>query len=376
MRWDIFCTVIDNFGDIGITWRLARQLVAEQGQSVRLWVDDLNSFQRLCPGIDPILSSQVQAGVEVRHWRTPFGDVEPAEVVVEALACRLPDSFECAMATRKPVWINLEYLSAEDWVVGCHALPSPHPRLPLTKYFFMPGYLPHTGGVLKEAWLIARRDAFQNHRESIDAFWLRLGLPDRLPGELRVSMFCYESHAIAGLLASWSDGKTPVRCLVPIGKSTVGVAGFLDRATVSEVDTYQLGALTVHVLPMLEMDDYDCLLWASDCNFVRGEDSFVRAQWAGKPLVWQAYRQQEQAHWPKIEAFLALYGVGLEQSAADALCQFWRAWNADNPTELAWPDFWHYQARYAEHASQWQIKLESIGDLASKLVKFCKEKTE
>ena len=28
VTWDIFCSVVDNFGDIGVTWRLARQLVA------------------------------------------------------------------------------------------------------------------------------------------------------------------------------------------------------------------------------------------------------------------------------------------------------------------------------------------------------------
>ncbi|WP_187492385.1 elongation factor P maturation arginine rhamnosyltransferase EarP, partial [Pantoea agglomerans] len=24
VTWDIFCTVVDNYGDIGVTWRLAR----------------------------------------------------------------------------------------------------------------------------------------------------------------------------------------------------------------------------------------------------------------------------------------------------------------------------------------------------------------
>ena len=44
LAWDIFCTVIDNYGDIGICWRLARQLRVDDGQRVRLWVDDLTSF--------------------------------------------------------------------------------------------------------------------------------------------------------------------------------------------------------------------------------------------------------------------------------------------------------------------------------------------
>ncbi|MBY0444112.1 MAG: elongation factor P maturation arginine rhamnosyltransferase EarP, partial [Burkholderiales bacterium] len=39
VRWDIFCRVIDNYGDIGVCWRLARQLSFEHGFAVRLMVD-------------------------------------------------------------------------------------------------------------------------------------------------------------------------------------------------------------------------------------------------------------------------------------------------------------------------------------------------
>ena len=149
---DIFCNVIDNYGDIGVCWRLARQLAHEQGIAVRLWVDDLSSFHRLCFEVDAAQEQQVCLGVEVRHWTDFFPRVEPAHLIIEAFACQLPTSYIEAMAaqTRQPVWINLEHLSAEDWVAGCHGLPSPHPSLPLTKYFFFPGFTPDTGGLLLE----------------------------------------------------------------------------------------------------------------------------------------------------------------------------------------------------------------------------------
>lgn len=140
-RCDIFCAVVDNFGDIGVCWRLARQLVAEHGYAIRLWVDDLASFARICPQIDPTAPVQSVAGVEVQRWdRTFAGGVTPADVVVEAFACALPECYVAAMAAcpARPVWINLEYLSAEPWVDGCHAMASPHPRLPLVKHFFFP----------------------------------------------------------------------------------------------------------------------------------------------------------------------------------------------------------------------------------------------
>ena len=141
-RWDIFCNVVDNFGDIGVCWRLARQLAAEHALAVRLWVDDLASFRRINSSIDPNLQEQMSHGVTIRRWSKPFGAVEPAEVVIETFGCEVPYAYAAAMADRatKPAWINLEYLSAEAWVTGCHALPSPHPRLPLTRYFFFPGF--------------------------------------------------------------------------------------------------------------------------------------------------------------------------------------------------------------------------------------------
>src|SRR5674476_149292 len=122
IRCDIFCNVIDNYGDIGVCWRLARQLASEHGLAVRLWVDDLGSLVKLCPEADATLDSQRCRGVEVGLWSKNFPGVQPADLVIEAFACKLPDSYIEAMAVQaqQPAWVNLEYLSAEDWVGGCH----------------------------------------------------------------------------------------------------------------------------------------------------------------------------------------------------------------------------------------------------------------
>ncbi|WP_010091852.1 elongation factor P maturation arginine rhamnosyltransferase EarP, partial [Burkholderia ubonensis] len=160
---DIFCTVVDNFGDIGVCWRLARQLAHEHGWQVRLIVDDLRTFARLLPGVEPDALRQTADGVVIEHWHAEVGDaIEIADVVIEAFACELPGPYLAAMARRerRPVWINLEYLSAEDWVADFHLRPSPHPRYPLVKTFFFPGLSAGTGGVLKERGLDARRAAF------------------------------------------------------------------------------------------------------------------------------------------------------------------------------------------------------------------------
>lgn len=374
LHWDLFCTVIDNYGDIGITWRLARQLVREHGLHVRLWVDELTSFHALRPEIDPARPAQWLDGVEVRLWTKPFPEVAPADVVVEAFGCELPGNYLAAMARRdpRPVWINLEYLSAEDWVSGCHALPSPHPRLPLTRWFFFPGYRARTGGVLREAGLLEDCRAFQASAQ--DAFWEGLGLPARQGEELRVSLFGYENRAVPGLLGQWAAGTVPVRCLVPAGRILEDVAHFFQRADVPHGQVLGRGQLTVHCLPMLAQDRYDRLLWACDCNFVRGEDSFVRAQWAGRPLVWQAYRQEGEAHWPKIRAFLDLYCDGLPDVAATDLRALWTSWNAEDALSLDWQAYWRHRAALQAHARDWVGRLDALGDLASNLVHFCQEK--
>lgn len=163
--WDLFCRVVDNYGDIGVCWRLARQLVQEHGHTVRLWVDDLRAFERLCPAVDTAAAAQRVSGVDIRRWSDDAGvaallaedaHAAPHDVVVEAFACDIPEPMlqrmaDAARQGRAPIWINLEYLSAEDWVATHHAMQSPHPRLPLVKHFFFPGMARGTGGVLREA---------------------------------------------------------------------------------------------------------------------------------------------------------------------------------------------------------------------------------
>jgi uncharacterized repeat protein (TIGR03837 family) len=372
--WDIFCTVVDNFGDIGVCWRLARQLVREHGCEVRLWVDQLEALARMAPEVDPRRDAQRQAGVDIRRWSTPFPEVAPHEVVVEAFACHLPQPFVHAMARRAPapMWINLEYLSAEDWVAGHHALSSPHPSLPLVKHFFFPGFGVDTGGLLREAGLLQRRAAFQQDAAARHAFWARLGLPQPAPGELRISLFAYENAATGELLQAWADHDGPVCCLVPEGRVLPQVAAFFGTPALTPGQAARRGRLTVHALPFLAQDRYDQLLWACDFNFVRGEDSFVRAQWAGRPFVWHIYPQGDEAHWAKLNAFLAIYSAQLAPDAATALSGLWQAWNRQAGAARAWQACQPHLATLGRHARDWAQRLGAHGDLASSLVQFCR----
>lgn len=387
VRWDIFCRVIDNYGDIGVCWRLARQLVAEHGIAVRLWVDDVASLQRICPAVDANLEVQNCRGVEVRRWTESFPDLVPAAVVIEAFGCELPENYVAAMVSPrtqfadhaqsrlslareqevKRAWLNLEYLSAEQWVEGCHGLPSPHPYLPLTKYFFFPGFTAATGGLLREHGLLAQRDALQHSPAEL---WDHLGLPPPISHETTVSLFCYDSAPIENLLNAWAASTMPVRCLLPEGKALEQIASWAGRTCLVAGDSVQRGNLVLNVIPFMPQENYDLLLWACDCNFVRGEDSFVRAQWAARPLIWQIYPQQDNVHQVKLNAFLDRYCQGLAEEAAAAWRTFHQNWNSGG--HLDWNNFWQHRAVLQRHAVAWAKQLAQIIDLASNLVSFCK----
>ena len=140
LHWDIFCQVIDNYGDIGVTWRLARNLVRQYHQQVRLFVDDLETFRRLRADVATDRAQQQIDGITIVHWQPGLACDPSADVVIEAFACELPTAWLTAMqeAERPPVWINLEYLSAEDWVEDCHLMTSISPATGLKKVFFFP----------------------------------------------------------------------------------------------------------------------------------------------------------------------------------------------------------------------------------------------
>jgi uncharacterized repeat protein (TIGR03837 family) len=325
--WDIFCTVIDNHGDLGVCWRLSRQL-ADAGHSVRLWVDDASALAWMAPasaqpGKTPARTTGEWPRIQVLPWAgacdaTFLADLPPADVWVEAFGCPLPEAFVAhAVATRTqaPVWVNLEYLSAEDWVPGLHGLPSPvmsGPAKGWTKHFFYPGFSPETGGLLRETDLLARQQRFDR------AAWRQQHAPNLPPDGLLISLFCYEPAALKALL-NQLVGK-PHHLLVTPGRPLAAVQKALADMPVQP---------NWRALPYTDQDGFDEMLWACDLNFVRGEDSWVRAIWAGQPFVWQVYPQDDNAHHAKLAAFLTTV------KAPDNWQRAHRAWNGiDNS---AWP---------------------------------------
>ena len=355
LSWDIFCRVIDNFGDVGVCWRLAAAL-GRRGQAVRLWIDQPEALAWLAP--------QGAPGVAVIPWTTPPPDLAPGAVVVEAFGCEPPAGFITRMAQRSPsppVWINLEYLSAEPYVERSHRLPSPQfsgPGKGLSKWFFYPGFTPATGGLLQDD---AAGDAAGETIADARAWAAGQGWGAAAGGRT-VLVFCYDNPALPGLLQALAAPASPqpTTLLLPPGPARVQVRALALPPTMQRVD-----------LPYLAQPDFDRLLASTDLNLVRGEDSFVRAQvGADSPFLWQIYPQADGAHALKLETFLDQYlkraAPGVSPADALAVRQAFRVFNGLAPGPLALPETTAWRALH--HA--WRARLRAQTDLCSQLLHF------
>ncbi len=325
MRWHIFCKVIDNYGDIGVCWRLSCEL-ARRGEPVRLWVDDPSALAWMAPA--------GCTGVEVMTWSEPlekslnFPSIFDCNVIIESFGCTISPEYianyldySTALMGQSFKWVNLEYISTEPYVEKNHGLPSPvltGPGKGLTKHFFYPGFTARTGGLLREPDLLQRQAVFDR------VLWFKEHSIS-CNGERLVSLFCYEPKALGALLAQLANGPMPVKLLVTHGRARQAVEAWFAGRTGRACTPTLRGQLSFVYLPALTQIQYDELLWACDLNFVRGEDSLVRAIWAGKPFVWNIYPQDDNAHHAKLEAFLEMLG------ANDSLWAFHRVWNALDP---------------------------------------------
>jgi uncharacterized repeat protein (TIGR03837 family) len=362
LQWDVFCHVIDNFGDIGVCWRLACNL-AERGQRVRLWVDDAAALRWMAP--------EGHANVEVSTWLASTTFPPPGDVVVEAFGCDPAPTFLTAMAAagadgRAPTWINLEYLSAERYVERSHALASPQmsgPARGLAKWFFYPGFTAATGGLLREPGLEVEQAIF-DRAAWLAALGLALAADERL-----VSVFCYPGAPADRLVASLAATGLPTLIATAPGAATGAVRAALASLGESRAPLRQ------HALPWLPQAGFDRLLWAADLNFVRGEDSWVRAHWAGKPFVWQAYPQDDGAHGAKIGAFLDLALAPADAGAAETIRDWTAAWNGLDDTAAPLPG-WTPETLAATGlaARAWRDQLRGSADLVSRLLAFVREK--
>ncbi len=373
-RWDIFCKIVDNFGDIGVCWRLARQLNAEHGIHIRLWIDDLTIARQLIPSLDTALRTQIVDQITIATWDKDTRFEQAADAVIEAFGCELPQGYQALMQPDN-IWINLEYLSAEPWVESFHAKNSR--RGNLIRHFFFPGFTKSTGGLLREHDIIDKNRLLSTNHQLQTDFFRQLNVPaDENTQALKISLFSYPHAPIHDLLATIADSGQQTVCYVPATSILPNIANYFDVAAISIGNSLSCGSLTLHVLPFLSHEDYDKLLTSCDINFVRGEDSWIRAIWAGKPFIWQPYRQSEDTHLIKLQAFLDQFYQGCESPAVQAVTALHHAWTSEHMTPTLWQDYLANLGTLKAFAQHDASVLAEQTDLATNLVIYIEKLLE
>ncbi len=354
MRWDIFCQIVDNYGDAGICWRLARSLSSIHGQEVRIFCDDLPTLNLLASGVDPA----IKARVELLPWEASYANarhlLKAPDVVIEAFGCDLPERYLAGLfiAAQKPIIINLEYLSAEPWIMEFHGKPSPQSH-GIPKYFYFPGFQDEVGGLLLDPIPLAGDLTTQNIPEDLKVVWSKLR-----PNAKRISIFCYPGAP----LKKWLDDLGALDENFDILLAH-GHAELLDLSLGKPISLPE--NLQLLSIPFVSQDEYDWVLSQCDFNIVRGEDSFIRAQLAGKPFIWHIYPQEDRAHEVKLAAFLDLY---LENATQELRLSIIAAMT------WAMPSTWFNSFdAWNSHALAWRSHLlekQHEGGLAARLMRF------
>jgi uncharacterized repeat protein (TIGR03837 family) len=131
----------------------------------------------------------------------------------------------------------------------------------------------------------------------------------------------------------------------------------------------------LHIIPypFLSHDDFDDLLWSCNLNFVRGEDSWIRALWAGKPFIWQPYIQENNIHLIKLKAFLSRYCEDYEQELSEILIKTHDDWSNNKFNEALWRDFFKNQASLESFALKRSHHFFKEPSFVESLVDYCSE---
>jgi len=382
---DIVCRVVDNYGDIGVVFRLARALSElPTAPRLRLIVDDLGAFNRIEPSVDPAAPAQRVRGWTVLSWSGPTpasaaafelayrGD--PARVVIECFACGRPDwleamLFDPACEARKTI-VNLEYLTAEGYAEEFHRMPSLTRSSSVRKHMFLPGFTEKTGGlILDRAYMGARE---RTRTEILEGIGIDDGpLLEGLAGLFWIVVFGYERdyRRIVDDIAEFSRER-PVLALVAHGKS----AACFSRAWEGAGRPFQ--ALD---LPFMRQEAWDEVLVASDFLVVRGEDSMARAALSGKPFLWQAYPQDGAHQLVKVAALLGRMRPHFSEADFSAIEAAFLAFNdrlSDGDDVAGSERIYPLLSLGAEGRAGFEEFSESLvrnGNLASALMTFLRE---
>jgi len=281
---DIFCQVIDNYGDVGVAYRLAREFKrVYPNKKLRFVINQIEELNLIRKSED----------IEIILYKDISKIENSADLIIESFGCEIPKEYMDKALKNSKLIINLEYFSAEKWVDDFH-LQESFLGGNLKKYFFIPGLSEKSGGILLDNEFLERKKKVEANKE----YYLeKFGIKEKY--DLIGSVFSYEKN-FDSLIEELKKLNKKVILLILSEKTQKNFIKYFDNSN-------NYDKIKFVKLPFFTYDKYEELLALCDFNLVRGEDSFVRALLLGKPFLWHIYPQDENTHIKKLESFLEKY---------------------------------------------------------------------
>lgn len=336
---DIFCEVIDNYGDVGVSYRLARSLGRKYPDSKIRFILNKREELKLIRGNDNLI---------IKDYNQ-CQNLIPSDLIVQCFACNIPDIYMEKAYNVSKVMINLEYFSAEDWIEDFHLQECILGRGKLKKYFFMPGLSSKSAGILIDEEFIFRKNNVLNNRKE---YLKKFGIDDKY--DLIGSIFSYEKN-FDTLISELLKLDKKILLLVMSEKTQKNFIKYFDNK-------YKYDKIDFVKLPFFSYGDYEELLSLCDFNFVRGEDSFVRALLLGKPFLWHIYPQEKNIHMLKLESFLEKY-CGKWEELKKSFLKY-------NLSDDDYEYFFKNLGKIEEHNKEYSRYLLENCNLINKLINF------
>ena len=328
----ILCKVVDNFGDIGVVYRLARALSDLRAElNLTLVVSNLESFHKMASQIDPNKDVQ-EFKYKNSTWKILNWHLDNAEcrmlnaecafnfsIILECFQCGRPDWLENILFsqdfTQEVQILNIDYLTAEDYAEEFHLLKSGTRKTNIRKRFFMPGFTQKTGG------LIINEEAHSRNEETEEEF--------------KMFFFAYEDDCSA-IVKGISDFQSQMRSSKKDFSVCIYLADGKSSAPFEEAWKSSGSPFKIIKLPFMQQEEFDTFILTMNFLFIRGEDSLARACLSGLPFVWQAYKQDENYQLVKVNALLDQMKDYFPAKEFQAIQNFWKNYNDyENPTQSA-----------------------------------------
>ena len=379
MQISILCKVVDNFGDIGVVYRLAKQLKKiNPKNTINLIVDNLESFNKICSAVQCGLEMQEVEGLVVYDWNAADfchnafsrNDGEPMPVILECFQCGRPDWMERILFEEKLQRtvhiIMIDYLTAEKYAEDFHCLKSLTRSAKVQKVNFMPGFTEKTGGLV------------------IDADWQKV--PEWKEND-PVLVFTYErdwTSFIQGWLSAasrWGDLPEPSyksKLLLAQGR---GKESFL-AAVRNVVESSQRECIEnsfIEELPYLNQSEWDRVMKSCSALVIRGEESMSRACLSGIPFIWHAYPQSDEYQLVKVKALLERMKPHFDEADFEIVEKVWLEINSSDECiasrgaeqlSNSYYDFFASVPRLVSGFQDFARSLRKNGDLAYNLMTY------